>query len=224
MRRLLPILFLAALGACGRPLTPNEADFATRLFGPSFDPAPVRIGTSGLVGLREHRFPARPRTTCRERILPPPEEPWLTGRTAGITLWNHVITRETLARGDYSRMPNGQMHLGAAMFLAHELTHVWQWQNRAVTGYTPMRAGAEHRHGTDPYLFDPSDNARFTDFAYEQQASIVEEYVCCLALDPGGARTGRLRALMAQVMEPGDLPAVEIRLPWSGVERRGICS
>jgi hypothetical protein len=224
MRRLILILALAALAACGRPLTEAETDFATRLFGPGFDPAPVRLSHSGLVGVVEHRFPVRPRTTCRERLSPPPEGAWLTGRTAGVTLWNHVTTRETLFRPDFTRMPDGRMHLGAAMFLAHELTHVWQWQNRAVTGYTPMRAGAEHRALTDPYLFNETDNPRFTDYGYEQQASIVEEYVCCMALDPEGARTDRLRRLMAQMKAPGALPAVDIRLPWPDTETRGICN
>ena len=115
------------------------------------------------------------------------------------------------------------MSLGAAMYLVHELTHVWQWQNRARTGYTPLRVGAEHTRSADPYLFDTDANARFLDYGYEQQASLVEEYLCCQVLDPEGARTGRLHALLSQVMNPGDLPQVGVILPWDGVERRGIC-
>ena len=110
------------------------------------------------------------------------------------------------------------------MFLAHELTHVWQWQNRATTGYSPLRVGSEHWRGTDPYLFDADANPRFLDYGYEQQASLVEEYVCCVTLDPEGARTERLRGLLAQVMVPADLPAVDVRLPWRDAETRGICS
>lgn len=227
MRRLLLSLVLAgaaAVAGCGRPLTANETAFAARLFGDTLDVAPVRINTAGPVGMIETRFAVRPQTTCRERIVPPPQTAWLRTRTAGMALGNQIMVRESLGRADYARTSDGSMNLGAAMFLAHELTHVWQWQNRAQTGYSPLGVGAEHRPGTDPYLFDTDAHARFADFGYEQQASIVEEYVCCAALDPEGARTRRLRALMAQVMQPDDLPRVALRLPWAGVERRGICS
>lgn len=224
MRNALILLILFGLVACGRPLTPHEVDLAGRLFGDGLDTAQVRLGSSGLIGLREHRFRARPQTTCRERIVPPPESAWLTGRTAGVTLWNHVTVRDTLMREDFARLPDGTLPLGVAMFLAHELTHVWQWQNRALTGYSPLRVGLEHQASVDPYLFDPGANPRFVDFGYEQQASLVEEYVCCMALDPQGRRTQRLHALLSQVMTPGDLPDWPVRIPWRGAQTRGICS
>ncbi|MEZ5752307.1 MAG: hypothetical protein R3D60_10190 [Paracoccaceae bacterium] len=223
MKRLVLILCVLVVTGCGRPLTAPEADLASRMFGPGLDLTQARLSRNGLIGLQEHRFPARPQTTCRERISPPPDGPWLTGRTAGMTLGNQVNIRSDIYAEDYARRPGGGMHLGAAMFLVHELTHVWQWQNRERTGYSLLRVGAEHRGRADPYLFDPETNARFLDYGYEQQASMVEEYVCCLALDPEGARTQRLHALLAQEMEPGALPEVDIWLPWAGVEPRGIC-
>lgn len=224
MRALIPALILLTLAACGRPLTVHEADLASRLFGDGFDGAQVRLGTSGVIGLREHRFRARPQTTCRERIVPPPDGEWLTGRTAGVTLWNHVTVRPDLLHDDFVRLPDGSMPLGVAMFFAHEMTHVWQWQNRDLTGYSPLRGGLEHQPGVDPYLFDTSANPNFTDFGYEQQASLVEEYVCCVALDPDGARTGRLHDLLSQVMAAGDLPDWPVRIPWRDAPVRGICS
>lgn len=220
-----PFLILACLtlAACGRPLTEHEADLAARLFGDSLQIEQVRLGSSGLIGLREHRFRARPQTTCRERIVPPPEDAWLTGRTAGVTLWNHVTVRENLMREDFARLPDGSMPLGVAMFFAHEITHVWQWQNRDVTGYSPLRVGLEHQPGADPYLFETDANALFTDYGYEQQASLVEEYVCCASLDPEGARTQRLLALISQVMPVGDLPDWPVRIPWQDAQIGGIC-
>lgn len=221
MRALLLILFLAA---CGRPLTGPETDLAARLFGETLDVAPIRLVENGFIGLTERRFATRPRTTCRERLLPPTEGPVETGRIAGVALGNAIHIRPGVNRPDFARRPDGGMTLAAAMFLAHELTHAWQWQNRERTGYTPLRAASEHRPGTDPYLFNPSENARFLDFAYEQQAGIVEEYVCCAALDPDGGRTRRLHALLSQDMAPGPMPDVAVFLPWDGVQRRGICS
>ena len=220
-------LFLALLilAACGRPLAESELALAEGLFGESLDPRPVRVVENSLIGLRSFDYPARPRTTCRERILPPDDVPRFTARAAGMVFWNHIHIRSDLMRADYARRPDGAVDLGAAMFIAHELTHVWQWQNRTQTGYSPMRGGMEHLSGADPYLFDPAGDAHFLDFGYEQQASLVEEYICCQALDPGGARTARLHALLEGVM-PAPMLSLpdDIRLPWPDAPRGGICS
>ncbi|MFN4100394.1 MAG: hypothetical protein ACK4GT_11525, partial [Pararhodobacter sp.] len=193
MRLLVPLCLI--LAACGRSLTPAETDLAQRMFGPSLDPTTVRFYENGFIGMRTHSFPVRPRTTCRERIMPPAEGPVERGRFAGLALFNTVHVRPDVLRPDFAQRPEGGMSLGAAMYLVHELTHVWQWQNRALTGYTPLRGGLEHLTGADPYLFDPADDVAFLDFGYEQQASLVEEYLCCQALDPEGARTARLQSL-----------------------------
>lgn len=221
MRALFILLFL--LAACGRPLTGPETELAARLFGDSLNPAPVRLYRNGFVGMTEHRYATRPRTTCRERLAPPATGPYETGRFAGVAFANRIHLRPDVHRRDFARNDQGGVTLAAAMFLAHELTHVWQWQNRARTGFTPWRAGAEHQPGVDPYLFDADSTPRFLDYPFEQQASLVEEYVCCAVLDPAGARTARLRALLAQEMAPEALPVGAVTLPWDGVERRGIC-
>ena len=84
------LLILLVLAACGRPLTGPETDLAARLFGATLDPAPVRLYRNGFVGMFEHRYATRPRTTCRERILPPSTEPFESGRFAGGGLGNVV--------------------------------------------------------------------------------------------------------------------------------------
>ena len=223
MRHTVLALALILLAACGRPLTPAETDLAARMFGPSLDTAPVRFVENGFIGMRSHLYPTRPRTTCRERLLPPAQSTHERGRAAGLVLGTRIQVRPDVLRADFARAEDGTMSLGQAMYLVHELTHVWQWQNRERTGYSLWRVGREHSQSDDPYLFDPEGEQSFLDYGYEQQASLVEEYVCCQALDPEGARTGRLRALLSQVMEPGDLPDVAVSVPWAGVETRGIC-
>ena len=112
------------------------------------------------------------------------------------------------------------------MLLAHELTHIWQWQNRASTGYSPLRAASEHTISDDPYLFEIDTPRKFGDFGYEQQGSIVEEFVCCRALAPQAPRTKRLHGLISQMMPVAPLPQTrqsDVRLPWDGVELKGIC-
>ena len=227
MRWIIVILFV--LTACGRPLTEAERGYMAELAGPAFDPAPVRILRNPLIGLSTRSYPARPRSTCREQILPPPEGDIITGRTAGIVFFNRLHLREDYALPDYIAPEDGAVNLLAQMFFAHEMTHIWQWQNRAQTGYHPARAFAEHARLEDPYLFESEAELPFLAYGYEQQASLVEEYVCCRTLDPDGARTHRLEELIAQAMSltpisQSSRAQSDILLPWSGVELRGICS
>lgn len=227
MRLLLALFIVLFVAACGRTLTPTERAFMAGLQGDSFDPTSVRITRNSLIGLGSVTYPVRPRTTCRERIGPPPEGEFVTGSTAGVVLFRTLHARPDFFLEDYIAREDGALNLVAAMFFAHEMTHVWQWQNRDVTDYHPSRAFAEHLRTDDPYLLDGESTYDFLDYGYEQQASLVEEYVCCRALDPHGARTERLRALLADYMEISAelrfLDEMEILVPWDGVERRGIC-
>ncbi|MEM9319082.1 MAG: hypothetical protein AAGA70_08745 [Pseudomonadota bacterium] len=221
-------MLLLACAACGRALTTAERDFMAGIQGTTFDPAPVRITRNPLIGLNSVTYPVRPRTTCRERILPPAEGPTITGSTAGIVLFRTLHTRPAFFLDDYILRRDGSVHLVAAMFFAHEMTHVWQWQNRDVTDYHPARAFAEHLSTQDPYLFDGDSAFDFLEYGYEQQASLVEEYVCCRALDPNGARTDRLEELLGVYMPINQhlsfLDDRPIQLPWDGVEIGGICA
>jgi len=225
---LLVILALLVIASCGRPLTSDEREFMLGLQGETFDPGPVRIARNPLVGISDRTYPVRPRTTCRERILPPHDGPTFIARTAGITLFQHVQASRAWYLDDYVARPDGALNLAAAMYFAHEMTHVWQWQNRRVTGYHPFRAFAEHASTEDPYLLDGDGPKRFLDYGYEQQASLVEEYVCCRALDPGGKRTAWLERLLRESMPLAPrldgLDGIEIIVPWDGGDRRGICS
>ncbi len=222
------VLALLALTSCGRPLTSAEREFMAGLQGESFDPKPVRISRNQLVGISKRTYPVRPRTTCRERILPPSEGPTFTARTAGIVWFQHLNASPRSYLKDYVGRPDGALNLVAAMYFAHEMTHVWQWQNRKVTGYHPFRAFAEQVTADDPYLFDSESTYRFLDYGYEQQASLVEEYVCCRALDPNGQRTARLERLLRQNMPLAStverLDGADILVPWDGAELKGICS
>ncbi|MCU4653563.1 hypothetical protein N8I71_12030 [Roseibacterium sp. SDUM158016] len=228
MRALAALILCLALMACGRPLTEAEAAYMADLQGPGFDAGAVRIVEAPYVGLGRRTYPARPQTTCRERIWPPPDGPTFETRTAGIMLFNTLHVRPEFWLPDYVAGRNGRRSLAAAMFFAHEMTHAWQWQNRTVTGYHPVRAFTEHVRVEDPYLFDPQETRRFLDYGYEVQASLVEEYVCCRAVDPGGARTARLEALIGQVMSVTPLQSradtVTEVIPWNGADLAGVCS
>ncbi|MCB1367320.1 MAG: hypothetical protein KDK00_06130 [Rhodobacteraceae bacterium] len=229
MRRL-AFACLMILAACARPLSEGEADLAGTLFGPAFDPAPVRVAPFAALSSLTERRPPRPRIACRERIWPAPEQTdgMVKTFTAAFVSFNRINIATELYAPDYLPDFPARMSLPAAMLIGHEMTHVWQWQNREITGYHPLKAAAEHRPGSDPYLLEIDGDVRFLDFPYEQQGAIVEEYVCCRALDPTGARTRRLHEMLAVAFPVSDLDRrmsrADIRLPWDGAETRGICS
>lgn len=220
------ILILTLLAGCGRPLTDQEVAFAASIHGETLDTDRVRLMNGAPTRAITFRRKPRPRTTCRELILPPVTDAIVTAKPAAVTLWQHVLFDEDWYLDDYLPEYPDRINLIAAMLFAHELTHVWQWQNRKVTGYSPLRAAREHQVSNDPYLFDIEAEPAFLEFGFEQQGSIVEEFVCCRALAPQAPRTQRLHAMISQVMPVASLPQsrqYDVRLPWDGVELNGIC-
>jgi hypothetical protein len=223
MQRLpLALIVALALTACGRPLAPEAAALLAPLHGGTLDATRMRIAAAP-VGAFPITYDARPRVTCQERIGPP-QEGRITVPPAGIVLFETLLLRPDLAAVPLT--VDGALNLPWALFLAHEATHVWQWQNRDVTGYHPARAFAEQVTLDDPYLLAGDARARFLDYGYEQQATLVAEYLCCAVLDPDAARTGRLRALLAQAMPvapPEAFAQDAVLLPPGGDPVRGIC-
>lgn len=219
-------LILTILAGCGRPLTENEVAFTRTLHGDTLNVDRVRLVNGAPTRAVTFRRKARPRTTCRERLLPPPTDAIVTAKPAAVALWTRVLFDRDWFLEDYVPDYPTELNLVAAMLLAHELTHVWQWQNRDVTGYSPLKAATEHQASDDPYLFDIGADRTFSEFGYEQQGSIVEEFVCCRALDPQAPRTKRLHTLISQAMPVAPLPHSRehnVRLPWDGVKIDGIC-
>ena len=225
MKQVLILTALVFLAACGRPLTENERHFAEALHGDTINPARVRFHDGHFAGSYTYTRPARPRVTCQERIFPP-RVGQVTISPGATTFFNRVLYREDLYRDDFLAELPEVIDLFDAMLFAHEMTHVWQWQNRDRTGFTPWRAALEHTGSPDPYLFE-TDRGDFLDYGFEQQGSIVEEYVCCRLLDPDAPRTARIGAMIAEHMDVARLDQVlagpAIRIPWAGAETEGIC-
>lgn len=216
----LPLILIS----CGRPLTDTEKTFANQMFGDSLKVEPVRVVDGALIGKATYPRRKRPRLACRERIFPEPTTPTVTVSPAALVVHNKVFYSNDWYQTNFLPLYPKVMGLVRAMVFAHELTHVWQWQNRKVTGYTPLRAAREHGATNDPYLFDISTENSFLDYAYEQQASIVEEYVCCATLDPEAPRTKRMEQMLSETFPLGDLPIPEATiLPWKGAKVKGIC-
>ncbi len=220
-----PLLAFLLLAACGRPLTPGEAAFLRDLQGPTLDASAMRLHDGLAVGA-PRVVPAPPRLTCQSRLFPPPRGARVRVNTGATAIFGDVFVRPDLYREDFVEGWPEVLPLADAMLLAHEAVHAWQWQNRDLTGYHPLKAAFEHARSPDPYLFDIDTSTDFLDYGYEQQGAIMEEYVCCRTLAPGAERTGRLHAMLGEYFPLKDLdqPLTEAALlPWRGVEVEGIC-
>lgn len=220
------IALMLVIASCGRPLTDAERAFAAGLHGPELDASRVRLVEGSPAAAITFRRKPRPRVSCRERILPPPQGGTVTTKPAAVTLFNTVLFDKDWYTEDYLSGFPARLNLVAAMLFGHEMTHVWQWQNRERTGYSPLRAAAEHGATKDPYLFDLKGAPDFLDYGYEQQGAIVEEYICCRALAPQAARTKRLHTMLKGAFPVSDLPHSResaVRLPWKGAKIEGIC-
>ena len=199
--RLAALAAICLLCACTRPLAPAEEGFARALFGETLDTD--RIGIAAGAGLMP---PPREMPRMTFRRLDVPETPCarteptpVTGPPAALVSFNRIHyfgrfrTADAMAGWpERARMPH-------ALLLAHELTHVWQWQNRAVTGYHPFRAFLESLRAPDPYFYRVDPGRPFLDYGYEQQAALVEDYVCHRLLDPEAPKMQALRTILGPV-------------------------
>ncbi len=225
MRKVFILLLL--LAACGRGITPAERVLMGEIMGDTFDPRGARMVEAGFIGVRTREYAVRPQVTCRERINAPPISETFTARTAGAVAWTHVLTNPDWTLPNYAPNYPEEFNLHAVMYFAHEMTHIWQWQNRGLTRYSPFKGAAEHRPGADPYLFDPEDEIDFLSMGYEQQAVLVEEFICCRTLAPNAARTHRLYEVLLAVMPVQHPTQTPVPLKVTGVyenaDLSGIC-
>lgn len=217
------LIVLLCLAACGRPLTNAEKAFAAKIHGETLDVSKVRLVDKAPIRSYMLRAPKRPRIACTERVFPPPKTEIITGAPSAVALFNTVFINTDYYLRNYLLNYPRQLYLYEAMFLAHELTHVWQWQNRKLTGYHPLKAAKEHQSKDDPYLFDPNKAQDFLGFGYEQQGRIVEEYICCSILDPTAPRTKRLEKMIGKYFPTDKLKVGDVVIGWKEVKTKGIC-
>ena len=192
------ILTLAVTG-CSRPLTETEEAFANDLFGPSLDTTKIRVAKNfGLLPPPKSRFGNPRLVTPTERACVRTPQPALSQPPQAFALFNRVHFGGSLYSSEMALgWPNG-LRVPQIFIFAHELTHAWQWQNREITGYHPLRAAAESFRFADPYFSE--DAAPFFNFGYEQQAAIVEDYVCFTFANPNHPRRQELRTILEPVL------------------------
>ncbi|WP_133176149.1 hypothetical protein [Pelagivirga sediminicola] len=199
----LAIICALALSSCARPLTPNERAFAADVLGPGLDVEKVRIAR-GFTPLPP--APPEPDTSDLYPVIAENQISGLCDRTSpeprsgpppGWALWSRVHMSREFYRADLAPDWPRSTRFPQALVLAHELVHVWQWQHRRVTGYRPARAAFESLINMDPYFYVPGPDASFLRFGFEQQAALLEDYVCYALYDPAAPRRAELRRLLA---------------------------
>ncbi|MDF0602595.1 hypothetical protein P1J78_17795 [Psychromarinibacter sp. C21-152] len=203
MRRLTGLFLLILLAACSRPLAEGERAFARDLFGETLDVDRVRVAVGlGLTPAPAPRpLPADPEPVARrpglcDRVAPDtgPREP-----PPAFALYDRVHVMPEYYHADMMpRWPEGVL-VPEALIFGHELVHVWQWQNRRVTGYHPGRAIFESLILGDPYFYRPNAGEGFLGYGYEQQGALVEDYMCYLIFDPDNPRRAEIRDILRQV-------------------------
>ena len=98
--------------------------------------------------------------------------------------WGPIATDNAVTLGDTIHFPASgyqsdfsKADLSSQAWLAHEMTHVYQYQNES--DYSWAKAAKEGMR-SDTYKYSLSDHGCFTDFRYEQQAAIVADYYSAL--------------------------------------------
>ena len=212
----LALAVVLALGGCSRALTPNERAFAADILGPGLDVEKVRVAHG--MGLAVP--PAKPKRA--PKLLPvdsPPHEGFCdrtaptpaSGPPPAWALYNRVHLVAELYQPDLAVGWPKYALFPEALVMAHELVHVWQWQNRKRTGYRPVRAALESLVNIDPYFYASSQRAGFLDYGYEQQAALLEDYLCYALYDPANKRRGELREILSPHFPLGRLDAALAR-------------
>lgn len=192
---------LLVLTGCGRPLSEAEGAFVTGLLGPGLEVDRMRVASTG---------PALPDAAAAPRLFVPldqitcevPPETRVVRPPAAAVLFNTMWITPPLNFANLMVGWPDQIPLARAILLAHEATHVWQWQNRAMTGYSPLAAASENIRMRDPYAYELETGKGFLDYGYEQQARMVGDYVCEVIKNPRSAKSRALMEILAPVFGP----------------------
>ncbi|MEO9820031.1 MAG: DUF4157 domain-containing protein [Paracoccaceae bacterium] len=136
---------------------------------------------------------------------------------AAITVGNTIFYDQDVYSADFSV----SIFDSDRWLMAHELTHVWQWQNRAITGYSFSKVVSEHlEFGDDVYDYTLVEGKRFTEYRFEQQGEIVECYAMLRQLRPNDPVTLKHERLiraefpldtMLKLIDPNSNEVIRVR-------------
>ncbi len=211
--RLATVAALSLLAACARPLSPTETMVAESLFGDTLDTSTVTVTAGvGALPLPRARSAAGP---AMSEARTPPEDLCVRKRStrrywtwpAAFVLWDDIFFSYDFYLADtFAGFPESVPY-PSSLIMAHELVHVWQWQNRARTGYTVRDSAGETVENVDPYWFVADRNAEFLRYGYEQQGAIMQDFVCYALFDSKDPKLDELTAILRPVLPVDDFLA-----------------
>jgi hypothetical protein len=190
-------LVLLSVAACSRPMTDGEIAYTKEIITQGVDFGEVRFSGQEKRGIRKAE-----RLLAQEVLEASDSEesvdrlisglPSLFGADAFV-IENTVYFDSDVYSSDFSTSTIDSDR----WLMAHELTHVWQWQNRDVTGYTFAKVVSEHLNfGNEVYEYTLAQSKRFTEYRFEQQGAIVQCYVMLRQLMPNDPLTVRHESLI----------------------------
>ena len=206
------VVGVAATTGCARKLSPTEVEMSRIVFGDSLDTNKVRVRAGiGVLPLPRAKAEAKIAPKPQARKLPKgvcdrvPQPNRKIEFPAGFVLWNQIYLSRKLYRDDMFEGWPKSLPMPQALLMLHELVHVWQWQNRDRTGYTPGRSGAESLRKGDPYYWQGRKAGEYLSFNFEAQAAMVEDYMCMTLFDPTNPRRAELEGLIGPVLPVSEL-------------------
>ncbi len=202
--RVFAVCAALALAACERGLTPTETEFADALFGDTLNAGAVTVHAG--LGLTPLPRP-KPPPPVTEPPRSPPEgfckripQPRRFTYPAAFVLYNDVFISHPYYAADTLRGWPVSVPLPQSLLMTHELVHVWQWQNRDRTEYRPAVSAGESVEHDDPYYWEAEADRPFLSYGFEQQAAMIEDYVCYRLFEPGSPRLKELQTLLGPVL------------------------
>jgi hypothetical protein len=213
--RLSQVFVLAALtltSACARPLTQNEVGFAKDLFGDTIEVEGIEVlAGAGLTplprdypALRDPDKAPPPKPVVRKAPddlcvrKPSPRRYW-DWPAAFVLDDNIYFSYRWYPEDAFAGLPESALY-PQSILMAHELVHVWQWQNRDRTNYSPFVSAGESIESKDPYFWVPEEGREFLSYGYEQQAAMIEDFVCYALFDPEDEALDELADILRPIL------------------------
>lgn len=206
------LAFMLASG-CTRPLTENEAAFTKSLFGDTIDTDVIEVLAGAGITPLPYETPQQKMARAETAKTPPRKAPddicvrkpspraYAWSWPAAFVLENNVyLSYRYYAKDAFAGVYQGRVPYPQALLMAHELVHVWQWQNRERTLYTPEKSGSESVKSRDPYYWVSDAGREFLSYGYEQQAAIIEDFVCYALLDPEDPKLDEIAEILAPII------------------------
>lgn len=207
------------ISACSRPMTDGEITYGSQIITRDLNTDLVRFSGQESEAIRsatkqldaeaeQLSSDARANSSTEElrSVLPS-----LFGADA-MTIGNVIYYDKSVYSSDFST----SSYASDRWLMAHELTHVWHWQNRATTGYTFTKVVSEHlEFGENVYDYALVVGKKFSEYRFEQQGEIVECYAMLRQVEPNSNLTLKHEKLIR-----AEFPLDEV-LGFIGGDRQG---